>query len=98
MDKTKEVQNRTILVKSGNPSTEFFLFFCLTTSRFVFCFYRFALRRLVKSQAFYWSVIMLVFLNTICVAVEHYDQPEYLTKFLCNASNLHHILFQPIKI
>ena len=34
---------------------------------------------------------MLVFLNTICVAVEHYDQPEYLTKFLCNASNLHHI-------
>ncbi|UYV82160.1 cac [Cordylochernes scorpioides] len=44
---------------------------------------RFFIRRAVKTQIFYWSVIVLVFLNTLCVAVEHYDQPQYLTDFLC---------------
>ncbi|XP_074655928.1 voltage-dependent calcium channel type A subunit alpha-1-like [Tubulanus polymorphus] len=43
---------------------------------------RVMVRKMVKSQAFYWIVIMLVFLNTLCVAVEHYDQPMWLTKFL----------------
>ncbi len=45
--------------------------------------FRFKLRRMVKSQIFYWFVIVLVFLNTICVAVEHYNQPNWLTDFLC---------------
>ena len=31
---------------------------------------------------FYWSVIVLVFFNTMCVAVEHYNQPEWLSEFL----------------
>ena len=31
---------------------------------------------------FYWSVIILVFFNTMCVAVEHYNQPEWLSDFL----------------
>ena len=44
---------------------------------------RFAIRRLVKTQAFYWSVIILVFLNTLTVAVEHENQPNWLTDFLC---------------
>ena len=56
--------------------------------------YRFSLRRLVKCQAFYWSVIMLVLLNTICVAVEHYDQPDWLTQFLCNVFNFIYIIEQ----
>ena len=43
---------------------------------------RFAIRRMVKTQQFYWTVIVLVFLNTMCVAVEHHNQPEWLTKFL----------------
>ena len=47
---------------------------------------RFAIRRLVKTQAFYWSVIILVFLNTVTVAVEHENQPEWLTDFLCKHS------------
>ncbi|XP_072014634.1 voltage-dependent calcium channel type A subunit alpha-1-like isoform X8 [Amphiura filiformis] len=43
---------------------------------------RFMVRRTVKSQAFYWLVIVLVFLNTACVAVEHYNQPPWLDVFL----------------
>uniref|UniRef100_F1KW20 Voltage-dependent P/Q-type calcium channel subunit alpha-1A n=1 Tax=Ascaris suum TaxID=6253 RepID=F1KW20_ASCSU len=39
-------------------------------------------RYVVKSQIFYWMVITLVFLNTACVASEHYGQPDWLTEFL----------------
>ncbi|KAG6457068.1 hypothetical protein O3G_MSEX010098 [Manduca sexta] len=44
--------------------------------------FRFWIRHTVKTQWFYWFVIVLVFFNTICVAVEHYDQPMFLTSFL----------------
>ena len=37
---------------------------------------------MVKQQSFYWAVILLVFFNTCCVAVEHYDQPDWLSEFL----------------
>ncbi|CAF1363793.1 unnamed protein product [Adineta ricciae] len=40
------------------------------------------IRILVKTQAFYWTVIVLVFLNTACVAIEHDGQKQYLTEFL----------------
>ncbi|XP_076021242.1 calcium channel, voltage-dependent, N type, alpha 1B subunit, a [Genypterus blacodes] len=40
---------------------------------------RFTIRRLVKSQSFYWTVLCLVGLNTLCVAIVHYAQPEWLT-------------------
>ncbi|KAM9784219.1 voltage-dependent P/Q-type calcium channel subunit alpha-1A isoform 9-T9 [Syngnathus typhle] len=43
---------------------------------------RFLIRHIVKSQAFYWTVLCLVGLNTLCVAVVHYDQPEPLSDFL----------------
>jgi voltage-dependent calcium channel N type alpha-1B len=43
---------------------------------------RFMIRRLVKTQHFYWTVIVLVFLNAVCVGVEHHRQPEWLNKFL----------------
>ncbi|XP_071746366.1 voltage-dependent calcium channel type A subunit alpha-1 isoform X5 [Lepeophtheirus salmonis] len=43
---------------------------------------RFYIRHTVKQQWFYWFVIVLVFLNTLCVAVEHYNQPEWLTELL----------------
>ncbi|UXI21049.1 hypothetical protein NH340_JMT06992 [Sarcoptes scabiei] len=45
--------------------------------------FRLIVRRGIKTQAFYWFVILLVFLNTACVAVEHKGQPEFLTYFLC---------------
>ncbi|VBB34000.1 unnamed protein product, partial [Acanthocheilonema viteae] len=43
---------------------------------------RVQMRFIVKSQVFYWLVITLVFLNTACVASEHYGQPEWFTEFL----------------
>ena len=45
-------------------------------------FVRFKVRKMVKSKAFYWIVIVLVFLNTACVAIEHYNQPKWLDTFL----------------
>uniref|UniRef100_G3PGW6 Voltage-dependent P/Q-type calcium channel subunit alpha-1A n=1 Tax=Gasterosteus aculeatus aculeatus TaxID=481459 RepID=G3PGW6_GASAC len=43
---------------------------------------RFLIRHVVKSQPFYWTVLCLVGLNTLCVAVVHYDQPDPLSDFL----------------
>ncbi|XP_043932539.1 voltage-dependent L-type calcium channel subunit alpha-1S isoform X2 [Protopterus annectens] len=36
-------------------------------------------RTVVKSAFFYWLVILLVFLNTVSIATEHYNQPDWLT-------------------
>ncbi|XP_037390280.1 calcium channel, voltage-dependent, P/Q type, alpha 1A subunit, b isoform X11 [Pygocentrus nattereri] len=44
--------------------------------------FRFLVRKVVKTQAFYWTVLSLVGLNTLCVAVVHYDQSELLSDFL----------------
>nr|XP_055040914.1 calcium channel, voltage-dependent, P/Q type, alpha 1A subunit, b isoform X10 [Misgurnus anguillicaudatus] len=44
--------------------------------------FRFIIRKIVKTQAFYWTVLSLVGLNTLCVAVVHYDQSELLSDFL----------------
>ena len=60
-------------VVSLDPSSNSCVCFCC----------RFQVRHLVKSQAFYWIVIVLVFLNTASVASEHYNQPEWHTLFLC---------------
>ncbi|GFQ66512.1 voltage-dependent L-type calcium channel subunit alpha-1D [Trichonephila clavata] len=38
-------------------------------------------RRMVKSKAFYWIVIVLVFLNTLTLASEHNSQPPWLDYF-----------------
>ncbi|XP_018043904.1 PREDICTED: muscle calcium channel subunit alpha-1 isoform X2 [Atta colombica] len=40
-----------------------------------------ACRKAVKSQVFYWLIIVLVFLNTGVLATEHYDQPKWLDHF-----------------
>ncbi|KAL7398099.1 hypothetical protein ABVT39_004406 [Epinephelus coioides] len=37
-------------------------------------------RAAVKSVTFYWLVIILVFLNTLTIASEHYNQPNWLTE------------------
>uniref|UniRef100_A0A8C4V8C1 Voltage-dependent N-type calcium channel subunit alpha n=1 Tax=Falco tinnunculus TaxID=100819 RepID=A0A8C4V8C1_FALTI len=44
--------------------------------------FRFFIRRMVKAQSFYWIVLCVVALNTLCVAMVHYDQPEKLTTAL----------------
>lgn len=43
-----------------------------------------ACRKAVKSQAFYWLIIVLVFLNTGVLATEHYQQPPWLDDFQGN--------------
>ncbi|XP_076549402.1 calcium voltage-gated channel subunit cacophony isoform X17 [Osmia lignaria lignaria] len=55
--------------------------------------FRFWIRSSVKSQKFYWFVIVLVFFNTVCVAVEHYGQPPWLTDFLYYAEFVFLALF-----
>ena len=44
---------------------------------------RFFIRRICKTPAWFWFVIVLVFLNTCTVAVQHYGQPVWLEEFLC---------------
>ena len=61
--------------ESGWMSPNGFLVTIIATLRYV-------IRGVVKQQAFYWAVILLVFFNTCCVAVEHYDQPDWLSEFL----------------
>ena len=49
---------------------------------------RFLIRKWCKTPAWFWFVIVLVFLNTCTVAVEHYHQPDWLTEFLCESDIL----------
>lgn len=56
--------------------------------------FRFAIRHMVKTQWFYWSVIVLVFFNTVCVAVEYHGQPEWLSLFLCKYNSTHEKIVQ----
>ena len=76
---------------NGMQST-IFLFHIYCMNLFVLCFgdfYRQRLRKfdkrckrkcrkIVKSQAFYWLIIVLVFLNTVILSTEHYGQPDFL--------------------
>ena len=50
--------------------------------------FRFFIRRICKTAGWFWFVIVLVFLNTCTVAVEHYNQPQWLTEFLCKYHKL----------
>ncbi|KAI1717746.1 ion transport protein [Ditylenchus destructor] len=52
-----------------------------------------ACRRLVKSQGFYWLVIVLVLLNTLVLTSEHYGQEEWLDHFQTAANLFFVILF-----
>ncbi|KXJ13131.1 Voltage-dependent P/Q-type calcium channel subunit alpha-1A [Exaiptasia diaphana] len=38
------------------------------------------IRSLVRSSVFYWGVLLCVFLNTVIMLTEHYDQPYWLDK------------------
>nr|AAO83839.1 voltage-dependent L-type calcium channel alpha-1 subunit isoform b [Lymnaea stagnalis] len=55
--------------------------------------YRRFCRRIVKSQAFYWGVIVLVFLNTVVLTSEHYKQPVWLDDFQAIANLFFVVLF-----
>ena len=59
-----------------------------------YCFFRSRIRILVKTQAFYWTVIVLVFLNTVCVAIEHDRQKQFLTDFLCTPAAIDDLVWR----
>jgi hypothetical protein len=46
------------------------------------------IHKFVKSQGFYWLVIVLVLLNTMILAIEYHKQPLWLEKFQCKYSFL----------
>jgi len=46
---------------------------------------RISIRRVVKTHTFYWTVLGLVALNTLCVAIVHHNQPVWLSNFLCES-------------
>ncbi|XP_056894023.1 voltage-dependent R-type calcium channel subunit alpha-1E isoform X5 [Takifugu flavidus] len=54
---------------------------------------RISIRRVVKTQTFYWTVLGLVALNTLCVAIVHHNQPRWLSSFLYYAEFLFLALF-----
>jgi len=48
-------------------------------------------RRIIKSQTFYWLVIVLVFLNTCTLTSEHNHQPQWLDRFQGTRTSLRFI-------
>ncbi|XP_069378139.1 voltage-dependent R-type calcium channel subunit alpha-1E [Paralichthys olivaceus] len=54
---------------------------------------RISIRRVVKTHTFYWTVLGLVALNTLCVAIVHHNQPLWLSTFLYYAEFLFLALF-----
>jgi hypothetical protein len=42
---------------------------------------RIRVRRLVKHEGFFWAVVIIVLLNTVSLATEHYNQQEWMTEF-----------------
>ncbi|XP_021201888.1 muscle calcium channel subunit alpha-1 isoform X2 [Bombyx mori] len=52
-----------------------------------------ACRIAVKTQTFYWAIIILVFLNTLVLATEHYNQPRWLDYFQNYANYFFVVLF-----
>lgn len=55
--------------------------------------FRFWVRRMVKAQWFYWFVIVLVFFNTVFVAIEYHKQPQFITDFVCKCFRMFLIVF-----
>jgi voltage-dependent calcium channel L type alpha-1D len=50
-------------------------------------------RRVIKSQSFYWIVIVLVFLNTCVLSTEYHGQPEWLGDFQGSKSKVPKVTF-----
>ncbi|CAF0938668.1 unnamed protein product [Rotaria sordida] len=67
-----------------------------TKLRYLRSFHGYTRRRIhaiVKSQAFYWIVIVLVLMNTVVLATEYYGQPDWLTQTQEIANRLFVYLF-----
>uniref|UniRef100_A0A3B4G8B5 Voltage-dependent L-type calcium channel subunit alpha n=1 Tax=Pundamilia nyererei TaxID=303518 RepID=A0A3B4G8B5_9CICH len=58
-----------------------------------FGWYKKNCRVAVKTTNFYWLVLLLVFLNTVASASEHYGQPKWLTEMQERANKILLLLF-----
>uniref|UniRef100_A0A8C4QAD1 Voltage-dependent L-type calcium channel subunit alpha n=1 Tax=Eptatretus burgeri TaxID=7764 RepID=A0A8C4QAD1_EPTBU len=75
----------------GGQSSQIIKSYILYCSRRCQRWNRFCRRKVrlyVKSPAFYWVVIVLVFLNTLTIASEHHNQPAWLTYIQGTANKL----------
>uniref|UniRef100_A0A803TAJ6 Voltage-dependent L-type calcium channel subunit alpha n=1 Tax=Anolis carolinensis TaxID=28377 RepID=A0A803TAJ6_ANOCA len=61
---------------------------CLRRMRRINRLLRKRCRLAVKSVSFYWMVLILVFLNTLTIASEHYNQPDWLTQIQAYANKV----------
>ena len=43
---------------------------------------RLKIRHLIKSNFFYWTILFLIFLNTVFMCSVHHNQPDYWERFL----------------
>ncbi|XP_067269049.1 voltage-dependent L-type calcium channel subunit alpha-1D isoform X3 [Pseudorasbora parva] len=76
------IPSETESVNTENPEESEKIFCCGRVCRWR-CWNRFCRRKcrvVVKSTVFYWLVILLVFLNTLTISSEHYNQPGWLTE------------------
>nr|XP_015197992.1 PREDICTED: voltage-dependent L-type calcium channel subunit alpha-1S isoform X1 [Lepisosteus oculatus] len=88
MDNDQEHREGLLPLDEGGSDTES-LFEMEGMNRFILFFrrwrrwnrwFRRKCRTWVKSNFFYWLVILLVFLNTLAIATEHHNQADWLTK------------------
>uniref|UniRef100_A0A8C7HUU5 Voltage-dependent L-type calcium channel subunit alpha n=1 Tax=Oncorhynchus kisutch TaxID=8019 RepID=A0A8C7HUU5_ONCKI len=92
---TREGARHLLEVSDGleGQETRVPLIFCLFLARRWNRFFRMKCLVYVKSKTFYWSVILVVFLNTIAIASEHHHQPDMLTTVQDNANKVLLTLF-----
>lgn len=43
---------------------------------------RLKIRHLIKSSYFYWTILILIFMNTVFMCSVHHNQPDYWERFL----------------
>ncbi|CAF3545985.1 unnamed protein product [Rotaria sp. Silwood1] len=95
------IENDSNLDASGEPvkkerNLEKHCGWLYTKLRYLRSFHAYTRRRIhaiVKSQAFYWIVILLVLMNTVVLATEYYGQPDWLTQTQEIANRLFVYLF-----
>uniref|UniRef100_A0A669CTU9 Voltage-dependent L-type calcium channel subunit alpha n=1 Tax=Oreochromis niloticus TaxID=8128 RepID=A0A669CTU9_ORENI len=75
----------------------YFLFYLIISNSQYLCQLNHTLRKncrvAVKTTNFYWLVLLLVFLNTVASASEHYGQPKWLTEMQERANKILLLLF-----
>uniref|UniRef100_G3PEK3 Voltage-dependent L-type calcium channel subunit alpha n=1 Tax=Gasterosteus aculeatus aculeatus TaxID=481459 RepID=G3PEK3_GASAC len=85
---------RSFLVSTCTPHSEFDPPVCLSDQ---LCQLNHTLRKncrvAAKTNNFYWLVLLLVFLNTVASASEHYGQPNWLTEMQERANKILLLLF-----